>query len=50
MKHLECCDIKDAEVRKEFDNIIFEKSGQPTEWFSIKRAMRKYEGKDTMGT
>lgn len=31
--------IKDAEVRKEFDNIIFEKSGQVTEWFSIKRAM-----------
>ena len=32
--------IKDAVVRKEFDNIIFEKSGQKTEWFSIKRAMQ----------
>ncbi len=32
--------LKDKEVRSEFDNIIFEKSGQKTEWFSIKRAMR----------
>jgi len=32
--------IKNAAVRKEFDNIIFEKSGQKTEWFSIKRAMQ----------
>jgi pimeloyl-ACP methyl ester carboxylesterase len=32
--------IKDAEVRKEFDKIIFEKSGHPTEWFSIKRALQ----------
>jgi pimeloyl-ACP methyl ester carboxylesterase len=32
--------IKDDAVRKEFDNIIFEKSGQTTKWFSIKRAMQ----------
>ena len=32
--------IKDREVRKEFDKIIFEKSGQYTEWFSISRAMK----------
>jgi len=38
-------DIKDAEVRREFDNIIFEKSGQPTEWFSIKRAIENVKAK-----
>lgn len=32
--------LKDPEVRREFDNIIFERSGQKTEWFSIKRAMQ----------
>lgn len=32
--------LKDADVRREFDNIIFELSGQKTEWFSIKRAMQ----------
>lgn len=32
--------LKDVDVRSEFDNIIFEKSGQKTEWFSIKRAMQ----------
>lgn len=32
--------IKNNLVRKEFDKIIFEKSGYPTEWFSIKRAMK----------
>lgn len=32
--------IKDSEVRREFDNIIFEKSGRNTEWYSIKRAMQ----------
>ena len=32
--------IKDDAVKREFDNIIFEKSGQRTEWFSIKRAMQ----------
>ncbi len=33
--------IQNAAVRKEFDNIIFEKSGHPSEWFSIKRAMQQ---------
>ena len=33
--------IQNAAVRKEFDNIIFERSGHPTEWFSIKRAMHQ---------
>lgn len=37
---LKMLQLKDDEVRKEFDNIIFEKSGQRTEWFSIKRAMQ----------
>jgi pimeloyl-ACP methyl ester carboxylesterase len=32
--------LKDPEVRREFDNIIFEKSGKRTEWYSIKRAMQ----------
>jgi len=32
--------IKDAAVRKQFDNIIFEVSGKPTEWFSIRRAVK----------
>jgi len=32
--------IKNKKVRTEFDHIIFEKSGHPTEWFSIKRAMQ----------
>lgn len=31
--------IKDAAVRKEFDRIIFEKSGKETAWFSIRRAV-----------
>ncbi|MEO6731116.1 MAG: alpha/beta hydrolase [Ferruginibacter sp.] len=37
--------LKDDVVRKEFDNIIFEKSGQATEWFSIKRAMQNIKAK-----
>ncbi|MEO5893809.1 MAG: alpha/beta hydrolase [Ferruginibacter sp.] len=37
--------LKDEEVRKEFDKIIFEKSGQQTEWFSIKRAMQHIRAK-----
>lgn len=37
--------LKDAAVRREFDNIIFEKSGQPTEWFSIKRAMHNIKAR-----
>jgi pimeloyl-ACP methyl ester carboxylesterase len=32
--------IKDAVVRKEFDNLIFEMSGKKTEWFSIRRAIK----------
>lgn len=32
--------LKDEKVRKEFDRIIFEKSGQQTSWFSIGRAMQ----------
>lgn len=32
--------LNDAEVRREFEAIIFENSGQTTEWFSIKRAMQ----------
>ncbi len=32
--------IKNTGVRKEFEKIILEKSGQNTEWFSIKRAMQ----------
>lgn len=32
--------IKDEQVKKEFDNIIYEKGGQKTEWYSIRRAMR----------
>ena len=32
--------LKNIEVRKAFDNIIFEISGKKTEWFSIKRAMQ----------
>jgi len=31
--------VKDQWVRKEFDKIILERSGQTTEWFSIKRAL-----------
>ena len=32
--------INDSAVRQEFDNIILEKSGKPTEWFSIRRAVK----------
>lgn len=31
--------LKDPAVRKEFDNIVYEMSGQKTDWFSIGRAM-----------
>ena len=37
--------IKDEKVRQEFDNIIYEISGQKTEWFSIKRAMENIKAK-----
>ena len=32
--------IKDAAVRKEMDKLIFEMSGKPTEWFSVRRAVK----------
>ncbi|MCW3092290.1 MAG: alpha/beta fold hydrolase [Ferruginibacter sp.] len=32
--------LKDPEVRKEFDDIIYKMSGRKTEWFSIKRALK----------
>ena len=32
--------IKDAAIRKAFDDIIMEKSGHPTEWFSVRRAVK----------
>jgi pimeloyl-ACP methyl ester carboxylesterase len=32
--------IKDKGIRKEFDTIIKEKSGHPTEWFSVRRAVK----------
>jgi len=31
--------INDPKIRTEFDNIIFEKSGYPTSWFSVRRAV-----------
>ncbi|CAN5787556.1 alpha/beta fold hydrolase [soil metagenome] len=31
--------LKSDKVRKEFDHIVFEKSGQDTTWFSVRRAM-----------
>jgi pimeloyl-ACP methyl ester carboxylesterase len=32
--------IKDKQVRKEFDKLIFDLSGKKTEWFSIRRAIK----------
>lgn len=32
--------LKDPEVRREFDKIIFELTGKETAWFSMRRAMR----------
>lgn len=32
--------IKDLGVRKAFDKIIFDKGSKPTEWYSIRRAMK----------
>ncbi|MEO6550689.1 MAG: alpha/beta hydrolase [Ferruginibacter sp.] len=32
--------LKDPEVRRQFDEIIYKMSGQKTEWFSIKRALQ----------
>jgi len=37
--------IKDAAVRKAFDQVIFEISGKPTEWFSIRRAVKNISAK-----
>lgn len=37
--------LTDPVVRKEFDNIIFEKSGQTTEWYSISRALQNIRAK-----
>lgn len=37
--------IKDAGVRKAFDEIIFAKTGKPTEWFSIRRAVKNIRAK-----
>ena len=37
--------IKDETVRKEFDNIILEKSGQLTSWFSINRSVKNIRAK-----
>jgi len=31
--------LKSIQVRKEFDTIVFEKSGRETSWFSVRRAM-----------
>ena len=31
--------LKKGKVRKEFDKIVFEKGGQQTEWFSVRRAL-----------
>ena len=32
--------INSPAIRKEFDNIILKKSGKPTEWFSVRRALK----------
>jgi len=37
--------IKDAAVRKAFDQIILDVSGKPTEWFSIRRAVKNINAK-----
>lgn len=37
--------INDAEVRKEFEKIIFNISGKKTEWFSMRRAMNTIRAK-----
>lgn len=37
--------IKDAGVRKAFDQIILTKTGKPTEWFSIRRAVKNIKAK-----
>ena len=37
--------IKDVEIRKEFDKIIYELSGKATAWFSIRRAIKNIRAK-----
>ncbi|CAN5755638.1 hypothetical protein BH11BAC3_BH11BAC3_25200 [soil metagenome] len=36
--------LRDPDVRKEFDSIIYDKGGQPTEWYSINRAIQHIKG------
>jgi pimeloyl-ACP methyl ester carboxylesterase len=35
--------IKDPQVRKEFDQIVYEKSGHTVEWFSVRRAVKNIQ-------
>ncbi|MBL0146563.1 MAG: alpha/beta hydrolase [Chitinophagaceae bacterium] len=42
-KAFELLKIKNAAVQKEMNNIIFEMSGNPTEWFSIRRAVKNIQ-------
>jgi pimeloyl-ACP methyl ester carboxylesterase len=35
--------IKDPQVRKEFDQIVYEKSGHTPEWFSVRRAVKNIQ-------
>ncbi len=37
--------LNDPDVRKEFDKLIFKISGKPTEWYSIKRALKNIKAK-----
>ena len=37
--------IKNNGVRKEFNKIIYSINGKPTEWYSVKRALKKLEAK-----
>jgi len=37
--------LKNIEVRKEFDKVIFNASGKPTEWFSMKRSLQNINAK-----
>ena len=37
--------LKDVEVRKEFDKIIFEITGRHTSWFSIRRAIKNIKAR-----
>ncbi len=35
--------LSDAEVQKEFHNMILKVSGKPTEWFSVRRALKNFD-------